>query len=220
LTPGCGKFLIVSMASFRTFLPSLLAFGLVVAAVVASVAGTPGAKAPANETAPAVFRVNFSTSRGPVVVEITRAQSPHGADRIFNLVKTGYFDGARFYRVVPGFIVQFGGAADPRLSKAWDVPIPDDPVKGTNARGVLTFAMAGPDSRTTQFFINLADNAGLDGMGFAPLGRVLRGMENVDKIYSGDGENPDQGVIYEQGNAYLQKAFPHLDAIVTARLAP
>jgi len=208
------------MASFRTVLPSLLAFGLVAAGVVASVAETPAPKAPADETAPAVFRVNLNTSKGPVVVEIRRALAPHGADRIFNLVKAGYFDAARFYRVVPGFIVQFGGAADPRLSKAWDVPIPDDPVKGTNARGILTFAMSGANSRTTQFFINLADNPGLDGMGFAPLGRVIRGMENVDRVYAGDGENPDQGVIYEQGNAYLQKAFPHLDYIVTARLAP
>jgi peptidyl-prolyl cis-trans isomerase A (cyclophilin A) len=207
---------------------SLLFAGVFVAAAAAGLRAAPDAgppapapKAPADETAPAVFRVNFDTSRGPVVVEIIRAQAPHGADRIFNLVKARYFDGARFYRVVPGFVVQFGGAADPQLSKSWDVSIPDDPVKASNARGTLTYAaLSEPNSRTTQMFINLADNPGLDGMGFAPLGRVLSGMASVDQIYSGDGEKPDQGVIYEQGNAYLQKAFPHLDYIATARLVP
>ena len=208
------------MASFRPRLLLPLALGLALIGPAAA-ADAPVAKAPAEETAPAVFRINFETSRGPVMVEITRAQAPRGADRIFNLVKAKYLDGARFYRVVPGFIVQFGAAADPQVSKAWDVPIPDDPVKATNARGVLTFAQTGePNSRTTQLFINLADNPGLDGMGFAPLGRVIAGLDKVDQIYPGDGEKPDQGVIYEQGNAYLQKAFPHLDYIVTARLAP
>jgi peptidyl-prolyl cis-trans isomerase A (cyclophilin A) len=176
---------------------------------------------PADETAPAVFRVRLETSQGPVVLELTRAQAPHGVDRFYSLVKAGYFDGARFYRVVPGFVVQWGGAADPKVSQAWDRPIPDDPVKATNARGTITFAaLSEPNSRTTQLFINLADNPGLDGMGFAPLGRVVSGMKSVDDLYAGDGENPDQGLIMEQGNAYLQKSFPHLDAIRTARLVP
>ena len=181
----------------------------------------PAPKAPADETAPASFRIAFETSRGTFVAEISRAQAPHGADRIFNLVKAKYFDGARFYRVVPGFVVQWGSAADAQVTKAWDVSIPDDPVKGTNARGTITYAaLSDPNSRTTQLFINLADNAGLDGMGFAPLGRIVTGMDKVDQLYAGDGEKPDQGALYEQGNAYLEKQFPHLDYIITARLAP
>ena len=204
---------------------SLLSLALISLAAAAAagpdVRVVPVPTAPVEETAPDVFRVDFETSRGPVIIEITRAQAPHGADRFFSLVKAKYFDGARFYRVVPDFVVQWGSAADPAISQAWDRrPIPDDPVKATNSRGTITFAQVGePNSRTTQMFINFVDNRGLDGMGFAPLGRVVSGMQFVDQIYSGDGEKPDQGLIMEQGNAYLQKAFPHLDYIVTARLA-
>jgi peptidyl-prolyl cis-trans isomerase A (cyclophilin A) len=177
-------------------------------------------KAPTEATSPAMFRVSFDTTRGPFVVEVTREQAPHGADRFYGLVKAKYFDGARFYRVVPGFMVQWGAAADPAVSKAWDKTIPDDPVKDTNARGTISFAATGqPDSRSTHMFINFADNARLDAMGFAPIGKVVTGMENVDQIYSGDGERPDQGEMKEQGNAYLQKEFPNLDYIKTARLA-
>jgi cyclophilin family peptidyl-prolyl cis-trans isomerase len=137
------------------------------------------------------------------------------------LVKAKYFDGSRFYRVVPGFMVQWGAAADPAVSKAWDRPIPDDPVKASNDRGTLTFAaLSQPDSRTTHLFINFSDNARLGSLGFAPVGTVIKGMENVDRIYAGDGENPDQTEIEEQGNAYLQKQFPKLDYIITARLLP
>ncbi|MDE3199265.1 MAG: peptidylprolyl isomerase [Acidobacteriota bacterium] len=178
------------------------------------------AQAPPNEKSPETFRVNFDTSRGPFVVEITRSDAPNGADRFYNLVKDHYFDGARFYRVVPGFMVQWGGAADPAETKKWDVPISDDPVKTTNARGTITFAASSaPNSRTTHMFINFVDNARLDAMGFAPVGKVVSGMENVDRIYSGDGENPDQMQIKDLGNAYLEKAFPNLDYIKTARLA-
>jgi peptidyl-prolyl cis-trans isomerase A (cyclophilin A) len=202
------------MSLLRT-LPFLFA-GL--AATLAADAGPP---APVDATAPAVFRIAFDTSRGPIVVEITRAQAPHGVDRLYSLVQAKYFDGARFYRVVPGFVIQWGGAADPAVSKAWDRPIPDDPVKTTNARGTITFAaQSDPNSRTTQMFFNLADNPNLDAMGFAPLGHIISGLQNLDQIYAGDGENPDQGLIMERGNAYLQKAFPHLDYIVTARLVP
>jgi peptidyl-prolyl cis-trans isomerase A (cyclophilin A) len=173
-----------------------------------------------NEKAPATFRVNLDTSRGPVVVEVTRDDAPVGTDRFYNLVKAKYFDGARFFRVVPGFVVQFGLAADPAVSKTWDVNIQDDPVKGTNARGTLTFAATGaPNSRSTQLFINLADNARLDGIGFAPFAKVVSGMEHVDELYSGDGERPDQGQITTQGNAYIEKEFPKLDYIKTARIA-
>jgi peptidyl-prolyl cis-trans isomerase A (cyclophilin A) len=178
-------------------------------------------KAPASLKAPEVYRVDFELSTGPVVIEVTRAQAPVGADHFYNLVRARYFDGARFFRVIPGFMAQFGLAADPKLSEAWDVPIQDDPVKATNARGSVSFAaMSTPNSRSEQLFINFAANARLDGIGFAPIGKVVSGMENVDKIYSGDRENPQQDVIEKQGNAYLEKSFPHLDYIKTARIAP
>jgi len=173
-----------------------------------------------NDKAPDVYRINFDTSRGPFVVEITRDQAPNGADRLYNLVKAKYYDGSRFYRVVSGFMVQWGAAADPKDSQHWDQGIPDDPVKATNARGAVTFAASSqPNSRTTHLFINFADNARLDQMGFAPVGKVVSGMENIDQIYSGDGERPDQGAIKEAGNEYLQKEFPNLDYIKTARIA-
>lgn len=173
-----------------------------------------------NEKAPDVFRINFDTSKGPVVVEIKREQSPNGADRLYNLVKSKYYDGSRFYRVVPGFMVQWGAAADPQISQKWDQGIPDDPVRDTNARGTITFAASSsPNSRTTHLFINYVDNARLDQMGFAPLGRVVSGMDAVDQIYSGDGERPDQMAIKSAGNEYLQKEFPNLDYIKTARIA-
>lgn len=178
------------------------------------------AQKPTTETAPATFRVNMDTSRGMVVIEVTRDDAPNGADRFYNLVKAKYFDGARFFRVVPGFMAQFGIAADPSVTKVWDVPIPDDPVKTSNVRGTLTFAATGePNSRTTQMFINFADNGRLDGMRFAPVGKVVSGMEFVDQIYSGDAERPDQSRIEAEGNGYLEKEFPRLDYIKTARLA-
>ena len=178
------------------------------------------AQKPTNETAPATYKVNLDTSRGPVVIEVTRADAPLGADHFYNLVKAKYFDGARFFRVIPGFMAQFGIAADPAVTKVWDVPIQDDPVKTSNVRGTVTFAAtASPDSRSTQLFINFGDNARLDSSLFAPIGKVISGMENVDQIYSGDRENPDQSRIQEEGNAYLEKAFPKLDYIKTARIA-
>ena len=178
-----------------------------------------GAQKPTNETAPATYRVNLDTSRGVVVIEVTRADAPLGADRFYNLVKANYFDGARFFRVIPGFMAQFGLAADPAVSKAWDVPIPDDPVRTSNVRGTLTFAAtSAPDSRSTQLFINFGDNSRLDSQRFAPFGKVVSGMENVDQIYSGYGEMPDQSEIEGEGNAYLEKQFPRLDYIKTARI--
>ncbi len=193
----------------------LLVAGLAIFSTVFTACG----QKPANERAPDTYRVNMDTSRGPVVIEVTRENAPNGADRFYNLVKAKYFDGARFFRVVPGFMVQFGLAADPAVSKAWDVPIPDDPVKVSNVRGTVTFAAtSAPNSRTTQLFINYADNSRLDGMRFAPFGKVVSGMENVDQIYSGDGENPIQGRIESEGNAYLEKEFPNLDYIKTARI--
>lgn len=161
----------------------------------------------------------MNTSRGPVVIEVDPALAPNGAKHFAELVRAHYYDGARFYRVVPGFVVQWGIAADPKVSKKWDVPIPDDPVETSNVRGTVAFAATNaPNSRTTDLFINLGNNANLDGMSFAPIGRVVSGMDNVDKIYPGYGEQPDQGEINARGNAYLQQAFPKLDYIKTATI--
>jgi len=170
-------------------------------------------------SAPASFRVRFETGGGPFVVEVTRAWAPHGADRLYNLVRHGFYDGARFFRVVPGFVVQFGLSGDPAVSARWrPATIADDPVTQHNTRGTITFATAGPNTRTTQLFINYRDNSRLDGMGFAPLGRVVEGMDVVDHIYAGYGERPDQGRIEAQGNAYLAAQFPHLDSITRATI--
>jgi peptidyl-prolyl cis-trans isomerase A (cyclophilin A) len=178
-----------------------------------------GAQKLPNEKAPETFRVNLDTSRGPVVIEVTRADAPIGADRFYNMVKAKFLDGARFFRVIPGFMAQFGLAADPAVTQTWDVSIQDDPVKASNVRGAVTFAQTSqPNSRSTQLFINFGDNSRLDGLRFAPFGKVISGMENVDQIYAGDLENPDQSEIKAQGNAYLEKNFPHLDYIKTARI--
>ena len=169
--------------------------------------------------APAQYRVKFDTSRGTFLVGIVRAQAPHGADRLYDLVKHNFFDGARFYRVVPRFVVQWGYAADPATTNNWKSAIPDDPVGSSNARGTITFAATSePNSRSTQLFINYGNNSRLDGLGFAPLGKVMSGMDVVDGIYSGYGESPDQGRIVESGNSYLTKEFPKLDYIKTARI--
>jgi peptidyl-prolyl cis-trans isomerase A (cyclophilin A) len=176
-----------------------------------------------NERAPATFTVKLDTSKGPVVIEVTRAWAPNGADRFYNLVKNGYFDDARFFRVVPGFMVQFGINADPKVNLVWrQAQIPDDPPTQSNKRGTVTFATSGPNARTTQVFINFSDNTGLDGQGFAPIGRVTTGMNVVDQFYSAYGEGapqgrgPDQTQVQLQGNAYLNRAFPNLDYVKKA----
>jgi len=169
--------------------------------------------------APEKFDVQFDTTRGDFVVQVDRAWAPLGADRFYNLVKHGYFTGAAFFRVVPGFIVQFGLSPDPAVNRVWrNANIKDDRVTQSNTRGTITFATAGPNTRTTQLFINYANNAGLDGQGFAPFGKVISGMDVVDKIYSGYGERPDQGAITTQGMSYLQKNFPNLDSIKSATI--
>ncbi len=171
----------------------------------------------ATATAPASFRVRFQTTRGSFVVAVQRAWAPRGADRFYNLVRSGFFDDAGFFRVVPNFVVQFGLNGDPTVNTAWEsARIPDDPVKQTNARGRLTFATAGPGTRTTQLFINLRDNARLDQMGFAPFAEVTSGMDVVDAIYAGYRELPDQGRIRLEGNAYLKSEFPRLDFVKKA----
>lgn len=213
--------------------------GLVLAAVAVTVpvfspvalaqeTATASLKNPAalKETAPAVYRARFDTSAGVFVVEVHRDWAPHGADRFYNLVKNGFYDDARFFRVISGFMVQFGISADPAVSAVWrPAMLPRDPVKESNKRGYITYAMgASPDTRTTQVFINFADNTNLDGMGFAPFGRVVTGMDVVDKIYAGYGEGaprgkgPEQGRIQMEGNAYLTKEFPKLDYIKKATI--
>lgn len=170
-------------------------------------------------TAPASYRARFETSAGAFTVEVTRAWAPLGADRLYNLVRNGFFEGGRFFRVVPGFIVQFGLPGDPAVAALWrPATIPDDPVNQHNTRGTLTFATGGPATRTTQLFINYADNIQLDAMGFAPMGRVVEGMDVVDRIYAGYGEQPDQGMIQMRGNAYLTAQFPRLDSIAHATI--
>jgi len=188
--------------------------------LLAIVAFTGASTPPASQgSTPETFRVLLDTSTGPVVIVVDRRLAPHGAQRFYQLVKAKYFDGARFYRVVPGFVVQWGAAANPAVTKKWSTNIPDDPPKASNTRGMVTFAASSePNSRSTHLFINLGNNARLDGMGFAPIGRVTSGMSNVDHIYSGYGEVPDQDLIAAQGNAYLKKAFPKLDYIKTARI--
>ncbi len=180
-----------------------------------------------NETAPATYKVKFDTSKGTFVVEVHRDWAPNGADRFYNLVKNGYYNDTRFFRVISGFMVQFGINGDPKLNRVWrDANIKDDPVRASNKRGTITFATAGPDTRTTQVFINFANNSGLDDQGFAPFGEVISGMEVVDSLYAGYGEGaprgdgPDQSLIQSQGNAYLKKDFPRLDYIKTATIEP
>ena len=175
-----------------------------------------------NEKAPEKFRAKFTTSKGDFVVEVTRAWSPNGADRFYNLVKNGYYDDCRFFRVIDNFMVQFGINGDPALNRVLSqARIADDPVKQSNQRGYVTFAMAGqPNTRTTQIFINFKDNSFLDAQNFTPFGRVVEGMKVVDSLYKEYQGVPsdNQQQIQTQGNAYLDKQFPKLDYVKTASI--
>jgi peptidyl-prolyl cis-trans isomerase A (cyclophilin A) len=175
-----------------------------------------------NEEAPGKFEVLFDTSKGEFTVTVTRNWSPKGADRFYNLVKNGYYDDCRFFRVVKGFMVQFGINGNPQLNEVWRAErFEDDKVKESNARAYITFAKTNqPDTRTTQLFINYADNSFLDSQGFSPLGQITEGMEVIDSINDEYGEKPDQRRIQLEGNAYLEKAFPNLDFIKTAIIIP
>lgn len=175
--------------------------------------------AEARAEAPATFKVKFETSAGDFEVQVERKWSPLGADRFHELVEKGFFDECRFFRVVPNFVVQFGINGDPNVQKNWrDATIKDDPVTVSNTRGTLTFATSGANSRTSQLFINLANNDRLNNLGFSPFGKVTQGMEVVDKIFAGYREGPDQGRIQTQGNAYLKQNFPRLDYIKKATI--
>jgi peptidyl-prolyl cis-trans isomerase A (cyclophilin A) len=172
--------------------------------------------------APAVYKAKFTTTQGDFVVQVTRAWAPLGADRFYNLVRGKFFDGCAFFRVIPGFMAQFGISPDPNVSKVWNAQnLKDDPVKQKNVRGFLTFATAGPNTRTTQLFINYADNsANLDPQGFSPFGEVIEGMEVVDKFYSGYGGSPDQGALQQLGKPWILKNMPKVDSIKTAVIVP
>ncbi|HBF61418.1 MAG TPA: peptidylprolyl isomerase [Methyloceanibacter sp.] len=178
-----------------------------------------------NARAPESYKAKFETSKGAFVIQVTRSWAPNGADRFYNLVKNGFFDDARFFRVIDGFMVQFGISGNPDVSAAWtNATIPDDPVRESNARGTVTFATAGPNTRTTQVFINFNNNSMLNGQGFAPFGKVVSGMNVVDSFYKGYGEGaprgngPNQGLLKSQGNAYLLTQFPKLDYIKKATI--
>ena len=181
------------------------------------------------EAAPDTFHVRFETSTGDFVIEVVRAWAPTGADRFYNLVRHGYYDDSRFHRTVPDFIVQWGLAGDPAVTAAWiDQTIPDDTlVVASNVRGTIAFAFTEPNTRTTQVYINAVDNTRLDAQGFPPFGSVVEGMDVVDRIYSGYGENSgggvrrgDQSAIVAEGNAYLDREFPLLDRLVRATIEP
>lgn len=183
-------------------------------------------KPPAEDyRAPDEFTVIFTTTKGDIVIDVERALSPHGADRIYTLVKLGYFEDVAFFRVISGFMAQVGIHGDPAVNAAHrNRNMPDDPVKVPNVRGSVSFAKSGaPNSRSTQFFINFTDNTRLDAMGFAPFGKV-RDMSVADALYAGYGEGapsgrgPEQGRIQLQGNDYLKRDFPELDYIVSAKI--
>ncbi|HZR22351.1 MAG TPA: peptidylprolyl isomerase [Vicinamibacterales bacterium] len=178
------------------------------------------------EKAPDTYKAKFETSKGTFVITVHRAWAPLGADRFYNLVKAGFYDDVRFFRVLDGFMAQVGMNGNPQVQSAWDASaIKDDPVTQSNKRGFVSFATRGPNTRTTQFFINFGNNASLDKQGFSPFGEVTSGMDDVvDKLYSGYGEGaprgrgPDQGQIRTEGNAYLEKSFPKLDYVKKATI--
>jgi peptidyl-prolyl cis-trans isomerase A (cyclophilin A) len=213
-----------SRRSILTLAPALLL--AVFATPAFSQSGNLSNPAALKEQAPASYKVRFDTSKGVFEVQVNRAWAPQGADRFYNLVKNGFYDNVRFFRVISGFMVQFGINGTPAVMAAWrDAQIPDDPVTQSNKRGMITFATSGPNSRTTQVFINFADNSRLDGTGFAPFGQIVSGMNVVDALNAEYGEGaprgrgPDQGRMQQEGNAYLAKDFAKLDYVKKATIA-
>ena len=214
--------------SLITYVAALMLPALLVSAFAApAFSQSAGLANPASlrETAPASYKARFDTSKGVFVIEVQRAWAPNGADRFYNLVKNGFYDNVRFFRVISGFMVQFGISGDPKISAPWrDARIADDPVKQSNKRGFITYAMAGPNTRTSQVFINFGDNASLDSQGFSPFGRVATGMNVVDALNAEYGEGaprgrgPDQGRVQMEGNAYLTRDFGKLDFVKKATI--
>ena len=205
----------------KRVLPAAVAAAVVLAGVAA--ASGPSLLHPASlhAKAPAIFRVKFTTTKGPFVVTVHRKWAPRGADRFFNLARAGFYKGQRLFRVIPGFVVQWGISGTPQISHAWErATIRDDPVKHSNRRGTIVFADAGPNTRTTQVFVNLGDNAQLDGQGFAPFGVVTSGFATLERLYHGYGEGPSnaQTQITQQGEPFLRAHFPKLDRILKTRL--
>jgi len=205
-------------------LAAALTLGLSATPLIAQ--GNLGNPAALTEQAPATYKARFDTSKGVFVIDVRREWAPVGADRFYNLVKNGFYDENRFFRVISGFMVQFGINGNPQVSTPWrNAQIKDDPVKQSNKRGFITFATSGPNSRTTQVFINFGDNSRLDGMGFASFGQVSSGMNVVDQLYSDYGEGapsgrgPNQGRMQGEGNAYLTKDFPNLDFVRKATIS-
>ena len=203
----------------------ILTLALLLAAGPALAQGKLANPAALNEPAPASYKAKFDTSKGVFVIEVTRAWAPQGADRFYNLVKNGFFDNTRFFRVIPNFMVQFGISGDPALNTKWRVArIPDDKPAQSNTRGMVTFATSGPNARTTQVFINFKNNSRLDALGFAPFGKVVSGMNVVDALNgeygegAPDGRGPDQMRLQTEGNAYLAKDFPRMDFIKKATI--
>lgn len=189
---------------------------LLLAALLAGCSSSDSGTAPPQ--GPDSYRVKFETTKGDFYIDVVRSWSPIGADRFHQLVKMGFYDSARFFRIVPGFVVQFGIKGDPALDSKWmEANIPDDPPAMPNTPATVTFAKRGePNTRSTQIFINLGDNRRLDSQGFTPFGRVTEGMGIVTQLHSGYGESPDQMRIRTEGNAYLQRDFPNLDYIKKA----
>jgi peptidyl-prolyl cis-trans isomerase A (cyclophilin A) len=217
----------------KTILISLVACGVALAQAPAPATAkkAPPGAAPAamnlsdpntlKAKAPDVFKAKITTTQGDVILQVHRGWAPIGADRFYNLIRANFFKDAAFFRVLPGFMVQFGIPARPDLAAVWErARLIDDRVLESNKRGTITFATAGPNTRTTQLFINFGNNTFLDGQGFAPFGEVVEGMDVVDKIFSGYGETPNQGAIQSQGKAYLDKNFPKLDRIVSTSIMP
>ena len=213
----------MSIRRMHFALACVLAFSLPAAPLLAQ--GNLANPATLREQAPAVYKARFDTSKGAFVIEVHRDWAPRGADRFYNLVRSGFYDDVRFFRVISGFMVQFGINGDPKISAPWrEARIADDPVKQSNRRGYISYAMAGPNTRTSQVFINFADNSNLDQSGFAPFGRVVSGMEVVDRLNAEYGEGaprgrgPDQSRIQMEGNAYLNKNFGRLDYVKKATI--
>ena len=179
-----------------------------------------------SKPAPDVYRVRVETSKGAFVLEVRRALAPRGADRFYHLIEAGFYNDSRFYRVIAGRFVQFGIAGKPAIAGIWrNQAFSDDPVRASNTRGTFAYAMTGPDARTTQIYINTSDQLQQDAQGFAPFGRVVEGMDVVDKLYSGYGERSGGGMragkqaqLFEEGNAYLDREFPMLDKLIRARI--